>query len=181
MKKIKVFITLIIMIYGNSAYSSIISANLDYVTPSTLTDQVDLIADFGMTGQNININNLTLTLTFEDNLLEQDSGLGISYLANISNSPPSTAWLAQGFDFIGAPLGQLSFSLNNLYIDNNGLSYLRLGAGGDGVYVSSITLSGDATVVPLPPSFVLLLSGLLTFIGFAKKTANNEINAAQTP
>jgi len=167
MKILKAFVTLVFISYSHISYSSIISADLDFLTPSTITSPVDIIANFGMSGENIDINNLSLSMTFEGNLLEDQ--FGYSYLANVTNHSEPTAWLSSGRDIWGGAVSQLSIRLDTLHIDNNGFAYFRIGLGGDGAHVTDMSLTGNATVVPLPSAFFLLVSGLVAFLSLAKK------------
>lgn len=166
MKIIKTLVTLVFISYSQITYSSIISADLDFLTPGTITSPVNIIADFGLPGELIDINNLTLSMTFEGNLLNDQ--ISYSYLANVINHSSPTAWLSDGRDIFGLT-SQLSFRLDTLHIDNDGFAYFRIGIGGDGANITEMSLTGDATVVPLPSTLLLLISGLVAFLSLAKK------------
>jgi len=162
MKKAMVILFIFTSIYLNSANSSIISANLDVAAPFTLTSQINVVADFGISGSNINMTNLDFSFVFDTNILDANNSVSILYDTSASNRIGKATISLE-------PRSQITFNLNDLYINENGLSFLSISATSDGVNITDISLSGNATIVPLPSTILLLTSGIFALFGYSKK------------
>jgi len=169
--KITIISVFLYFVHINLANSSIISAGINYIVPNTLTNQTEVIADFGVSGDSINFLNLDLIFTFDTNILDANNSLSIQYLTS-----PSEGSGQSSISF--SPRSTLTYDITNLYIDNDGFSTFTMSATGDGVHISNISLSGNATVVPLPSAFLLFSSGLIALIAL-KKRANKTLKLAQ--
>jgi hypothetical protein len=158
MKKIVFLLIFISSLSSANAYSAVISANFGTITPITITNELDLIADFEVSGIYTDLN-VQLNLSFDQNILDANDNLTISYkgpglLFNIIDFTPDIS------------LNSIAFNLSGLSVNNDGKAIISLAANSDGVNLDSIFLSGIATItpVPLPPSILLFLSGFLTIL-----------------
>ena len=158
MKKIIVLLTFISGISISSAHSAVISADFGSITPLTITNEVDLVADFGGSGIYTDLN-LQLNMTFDQNILDANDNLTISYkgpglLFNIIDFTPDTS------------VNSFSFNLSGLSIDTGGKAIISIAASDDGINLNSIFVSGLATItpVPVPPSLLLFLSGIFVML-----------------
>lgn len=154
MKKATSTLFILITIFTNYSYGIPISANVNFTTPGLVTNPVLLSADFDINSNDYNIDNLKLVLTFDNNILDPQESFSILYLDNqLSNVFQGTLGLL--------PIDSISFDLSNLYINDIGISEFTISSSGNGVNVTDISLSGNATAVPEPPTNLLLLLGLL--------------------
>ncbi len=157
----KRILSLFLLCISQSVYSIPILADLDFTTPEVLNDITVVSADFGSFGSDINIESLELILTFEQNLLDSFEGFSLSYLDGdlLGVSEVSISLL---------PRSNLLFDLSDIYINDSGATSFSISAGGDGVNISSISLSGESVSVPEPTTFMLLLGSLTLLFGFSK-------------
>ena len=154
------FVTL--SIFLNSAYGIPISANLNITTPTTLTDQMTLIPSFNIDSDKFIIDNLILSLTFSSNILDPLDNFSISYQNNqLSGSQQSN------LSFLS--LNNLSFDVSDLLISPAITSNILLSTNGDGVNISSISLTGNTTAVSEPAILILLVTGLFAVFGVTKR------------
>lgn len=146
--------------YSSASFSDVIQPSLDINTPTTLTSSVEIIADFGAPGYNIELNNLLLDVTFSNNLFSDGETFGLSWLVDPALRRERSLTL-------GTAPSKTSLSIgisNNLLINDDGLAYFDIFvSGGNGVNLTNITLTADANIqaVPLPSSILLFVSGLL--------------------
>ena len=160
MKYLQNLLFILTFVYSNASFSSIINPGLDISTPSVLTSSVEIIADFGTAGYNIEINDIFLDVTFSDNLFSNGETFGISWLIDPALRRERTLILNNGSSKSSLSIG----FPNNLLINDDGLAYFNIFvSGGNGVNLTGITLTADATIqsVPLPNGIILFLSGLL--------------------
>lgn len=160
MKTLQFSLLALLAIYSSTSFSQLINTNLSISTPTTVTGNIEIIADFGIPGQNIFINSTFIDFSFGYNPLSEGESLGIAWLVDPALRRERRIILGQGTDKYS-----ISTALSNtLLVNNSGLAYFNIYvSGGNGVNLTDITLTVDATVqpVPLPSSIVLFLSGLL--------------------
>ena len=145
---------ILITIFTNYAYGIPISANVNFTTPRSVTNPISLNADFGINSNDYNIDNLELVVAFNNNILDPQETFSILYL---DNQLSGVFQLTLGL----FPRDSIFFDLSNLYINDIGISEFTISSSGNGVNVTDISLSGNATAVPEPPTNLLLLLGLL--------------------
>ena len=162
MKKSLSALFVILSILSNPAYCIPISADLNISTPATLTDQATLTPDFSFDTENFIIDNLILSLTFSGNILDPLDNFSISYQNNQLTS-------SQQINLSFLPVNNLSFDVSDLLISPSITSNILIFTNGDGVNISSISLTGNATSVPEPTILVLLVTGLFAAFGATKR------------
>ena len=180
MKKIiaVIFITLLIASNAHSATFRF-DGTLDLYTGEMLTDSASVTGDFSFSGEDFNSD---FTGTFSGTLF----GLPVSGELIIPNgtdnpviSPLSILW--NGNNLNGDLLIEVSFTsldvfqITSLDGDDDGIPGTAFTNGAS--LPSSLALSGEFTVVPLPAAFWLLSSGLALFT-FSLSNSRRKANCA---
>ncbi len=158
---------LLLLIASTSSHvcAQTIHADLEIVTPQTITDEFNVLADFHIPGSRIDIVDLQLIVYFTGNLFTAGERYTIDQLVDVENPPAgvtSPAWVRSSGTTLGDPQSQHTYLMDNLHIDENGYGYFSLKYSGDGVTIGDISLTGNAiiTPVPIPPALILFASGL---------------------
>jgi len=180
-KLVSTTIFILALININTAQGALITPSSNFSTPTIVTSTTSNISvDFGLPGSNIELQDLSLLLTFDQNLLDTSEWFTVYWLIDVLNPPEgitSPAWVTSSYSTLGPSLTEFSFSLNDMHIDENGIGLFRFGISGDGANISSLTLTGNAiiTPVPVPPSLILFVSGLLGLFTHLKKSTNKRL------
>ena len=164
MKKIVLLLPILLGMFINSAHGAVIIADFGEITPLTITNEVDLVADFGTSGTYTDFSNILISLAFDQNILDTNDTLSISY--------KGPGLLFNVIDFTtDRPINSIVFNLYAFSVNTDGKSIISISANNNGINLSTISLSGNAmiTAVPLPPSILLLFSGFLAMLIKAKR------------
>jgi len=180
MKTFITILSLVFSIYSGTSLSATIQPALNISTPTIITNTIKIAADFGIPGNQLILNDLTLNLTFSDNVISVGEVFGYKWLLDPSLGIDARANRITPFNTNWSSLS-ISFA-NDAFIDNDGIGRFNIFVlNGDGANLTGITLNADATIqtVPLPNSIVLFLSGFILLIRNLQKTHNKSIKFAQ--